>query len=189
MAAWQMAAAAALASFFPQALSAQTCLARVEAMVNEVRAAAFPEISRAELRVRAFASNSDYFRAIFAWRRFVFGLPMRYAILANPRQCTLQAPEEGVRGIVAHELAHVLYYKRGSRLHLTGLVRMTSPRWRSRFERAADATAISRGFGPGLKAYRQWLYPNVPPDKLREKLRDYLSPDEIDAAARARPSP
>ena len=94
-----------------------------------------------------------------------------------------------MRGIVAHELTHVLYYKRGSRLHLIGLVRMASPRWRSRFERAADATAISRGFGPGLKAYRQWLYPNVPPDKLREKLRDYLSPDEIDAAARARPSP
>ena len=157
-------------------------------MVNEVRATAFPEISRTELRVRTFASSSDYFRAIFDWRRFVSGLPMRYTILANPRLCSLQAPEEGVRGIVAHELAHVLYYKRGSRMHLTGLVRMTSPRWRSRFERAADSTAISRGFGPGLKAYRQWLYRNVPPDKLRGKLRDYLSPEEIDAAARAKPN-
>ena len=107
---------------------------------------------------------------------------MRYEILVNPRLLLLQAPPDGVRAIAAHELAHVLYYKNNSRLRLLGMVRMLSFRWRSRFERDADREAIRRGFGPGLKAYRKWLYQNIPSDRVPEKMRDYLSPEEIDRA-------
>ena len=56
----------------------------------------------------------------------------------------------------------------------------------ARFERAMDREAIRHGYASGLKEYRQWLYAHVPADKLKEKLRDYLSPDEIDAVFLAR---
>ena len=151
-------------------------------VADAVRGAAYPEIAAREIVVRPFASRSDYFRASPDWRRFLTGRRMRYVLSANPRLCALQPPEDGVRAILAHELAHAAYYRQGSRWRLFGMVRYLSPPWRARFERDADRTAIRRGFGPGLKAYREWLYGNVPPDKLPEKKRNYLSPEEIEAA-------
>jgi hypothetical protein len=115
---------------------------------------------------------------------------MRYLVSVNPRAFELQPPEAGLRAIVAHELAHVAYLKKRSRVRLLGLARLTSKRFTAKFERQADLTAISRGYGEGLKEYRRWLYKNVPNSKLAEKRRNYFSPDEIDAilsASRARP--
>jgi hypothetical protein len=115
---------------------------------------------------------------------------MRYLVFVNPRVFEMQAPEEGVRAIIAHELAHLVYFKRRNRVRLAGLVRLTSKRFTARFERWADLKAISLGYGEGLKEYRRWLYSNVPASKLADKQRNYFSPDEIDAIfskARARP--
>jgi len=42
--------------------------------------------------------------------------------------------------------------------------------------------AIKRGYGEGLKEYRLWLYGAVPAKSLPGKRKDYLSPEEIDAA-------
>jgi len=93
----------------------------------------------------------------------------------------LQAPEDGVRAIIAHELGHVFYYKKGNRMRLFGLIRLISKGYRSGFERWTDLQAISRGYADGLKTYRKWLYKNVPQKKLEEKRRSYFSPEEIDA--------
>jgi hypothetical protein len=115
---------------------------------------------------------------------------MRYLVFVNPRAYELQAPEAGVRAIIAHELAHVAYFKKRNRLRLLGLVRLTSKQFTARFERWADLKAISLGYGEGLKEYRRWLYSNVPASKLAEKQRNYFSPEEIDAilsASRNRP--
>jgi hypothetical protein len=150
-------------------------LATVGGVVDQVRAASFPDLAGKRIAVRAFTSDSDYFRSQF--RLF----PMRYAVLANRKG---DPPTEGVRAIVAHELSHVAYYSHGRALRLLGLARLVIPRYRSRFERAADLDAIRRGYGPGLKAYREWLYKNIPARSLPEKMRDYLSPHEIDEALR-----
>jgi hypothetical protein len=107
--------------------------------------------------------------------------PMRYLIRVNPKVCSLQAPEAGVRAILAHELAHVLYLKNRNRAQLFGLARLISKGFTARFERWTDLQAISRGYGEGLKEYRRWLYQHVPNHKLSEKLRNYFSPEEIDA--------
>ena len=165
-------------------LAGEPCVARMDPVLDSVRGAAYPEISVQEILVRPFASKSDYFRASPDWFRLPTGRRMRYVMSVNSQLCSLQAPEDGVRAIMAHELAHVVYYKRGSRWRLFGMVRYLSPQWRANFERGADRAAIHRGFGPGLKAYRLWLYRNVPPDKLPEKMRNYLSPDEIEVAVR-----
>jgi len=146
-----------------------------------VRAASYPEIAARDLDVKRLVSESDYFNARFSIGRMITCRRMRYSILANERLATLDAPAEGVRAIVAHELAHVAYYRSGPRVRLLGLVRLVNPAARARFERAADREAIRRGYGPGLKAYRVWLYGHIPKDKVSAKKRDYLTPDEIDA--------
>ena len=117
--------------------------------------------------------------------RFVFAKKMRYFIEVNSRSAILTAPDAGVRAIVAHELTHVTDYARGKRLHLFGLLRLTNKNFREGFENRADTEAVKRGYATGLKEYRLWLYERVPAKALAEKRMDYLSPDEIDALARA----
>ncbi|HST23958.1 MAG TPA: hypothetical protein VLR90_22825 [Blastocatellia bacterium] len=156
-------------------------LDRVSILMDEIKAASYPELRGADIQVKFFESRSDYFRARFAVPQFLTGRKMRYIVFVNADVFTRQAPEEGVRAILAHELAHVLYFRQRNRLRLLGLVRLTSKGFTSRFERWADLQAIARGYGEGLKEYRKWLYQNIPAKNMREKKRDYFSPEEIDA--------
>lgn len=158
-------------------------------MLREVRAASFPELAHAEIRLRPFLSQSDYFQARFSIRRFLFARRMRYFIRVNSGPMTTTAPAEGRRAILAHELAHIAYYAGNNRMHLFGLVRLKSAGFRKRFEKRADTEAVRRGYAQGLKEYRLWLYRHVPAAALAEKTRDYLSPEQIDALARETTSP
>jgi hypothetical protein len=153
-------------------------------LVRDVRAASFPELAGADVRVREFASDSDYFQARFSISRFILGRRMRYFIRVNSGAAISAAPEEARRAIVAHELAHLAYYARGNRLHVFGLLRLSGKGFRERFEKRADLEALRRGYAQGLKLYRVWLYEHVPPGALPEKKRDYFSPEEIDAWTR-----
>ena len=153
---------------------------RTRALIDQVIAASYPDIKDADIRIKAFRSRSDYFKARFAFPQYFF-TRMRYLVFVNPRAFELQVPEEGVRAIIAHELAHVIYFKKRNRVELVGLVRLTSKEFTARFERWADLKAISLGYGEGLKEYRSWLYSNVPASKLADKQRNYFSPEEIDA--------
>jgi len=158
-------------------------------LVDQVISASYPELNGADIRIELFHSRSDYFKTRFGIPQFFFAR-MRYLVFVNPRMLELQAPEAGVRAIIAHELAHVVYFKKRNRMQLLGLARLTSKRFTAEFERRADLKAISLGYGEGLKEYRRWLYGNIPASKLAEKQRNYFSPDEIDAilsAMRTRP--
>jgi hypothetical protein len=153
---------------------------RTRAMVEEIRSRSFPELRGAEIEIKTFRNRSDYFRSRLGWTQFFFGR-MRCIIMVNPAVFEQSAPESGIRAIIAHELAHALYYKQGNRLRLLGLIRLASKDFTARFERAADLQAISRGYGEGLRRYREWLYGHVPANKLEEKKRNYFSPPEIEA--------
>jgi len=173
-----------------QSADVKAAVERTSRLASEIKDAAYPELRGAEIEVRPFESRSDYFRARFAFGRYFMGRRMRYVLFVNAGVYTRQAPDAGVRAIIAHEMAHVLYYRRRNRLRLLGLVRLASKGFTARFERWADLQAIARGYGEGLKSYRQWLYRNVPASRIEEKKRDYFSPEEIDAiqaAVRERP--
>ena len=150
-------------------------------IILKVRGSSFPELSHIELRVRAFRSQSDYFRTRFSLSRFLLFMPMRYFVDVNPRLFLRPPPSEGICAILAHELAHVVSLSRGNRVRRLGLIRLISRRYTVKFERRADLEAIHRGYGDGLKMYRTWVYAHIPPGKLQQKLRNYFSPDEITA--------
>jgi hypothetical protein len=162
---------------------------RTRVLVDEVIATSYPQLKGSDVRIKSFRSRSDYFKTRFGVPQFFFKR-MRYLVFVNPRAFEQGAPEAGVRAIIVHELAHVLYFKSRNRIRLLGLVRLISKGFTARFERRADLRAISLGYGEGLKEYRAWLYRNVPSSKLVEKQRNYFSPREIDAivsASRTRP--
>jgi hypothetical protein len=160
-------------------------LARAFLLISEIKVLAYPELRGAKIQEKLFESESDYFRTRFAWPPFFSGKQMRYIIFVNDQVFTQQAPTAGVRAIIAHELAHVLYFKQRHRLQLLGLVRLATKGFTARFERRADLEAIARGYGAGLKEYRQWLYQHIPAKRVEEKKRNYFSPEEIDAIVAA----
>ena len=156
---------------------------RVRLITDEIIAASYPELRDTDIRIKLFRSESDYFRASFSFRRFFFHKKMRYYVLANPKLVERQAPENGIRAIIAHELGHILYFKRRNRIELLGLIRLLSQDFTIHFEKWADLQTISRGYGAGLKEYREWLYLHIPAKKIAEKRRNYYSPEEIDHLA------
>jgi hypothetical protein len=149
-----------------------------------VRQTTFPELADKVARGRTFASSSDYFRTRFSISRFLFLQRMHYFVEMNLRIAASGPSEESVCAILAHELAHVTGMSEGNRIHLLGLVRLISASYTARFERAADLEAIRRGYGPGLVTYREWVYKNIPVKALKQKRRNYFSPEEIAALLR-----
>lgn len=154
-------------------------LSWAEKLVSDVEKASFPELSRKRIEIRPFTSESDYFQSRFRLGRFVSGLPMRYEVFVNTRLDQAAPGNDALKAVIAHELSHVLYYSRGPRIRLLGLVRLTRRRFTIRFEHGADLEAIRRGFGPGLIAYREWLYTHIPASKVPIKKRNYYTPEEI----------
>jgi hypothetical protein len=160
--------------------SSRTSNAAVAELARTVRAASFPELARVEFQITNFHSQNDYFRTRFSLPRFVFLLPMRYSLQVNPRLFKEQPPALGVCAILAHELSHLIELSHGNRIRRLGLVRLVSGGYTTRFERHTDLEAIHRGYGEGLKAYRNWVYSHIASDKVAEKRQRYFSPEEID---------
>jgi hypothetical protein len=156
-------------------------ISTLSTVILGVRRTSFPDLTHVDLRVRTFHSHADYLRTRFSLSRFVLLMPMRYFADVNPALFQEQAPSDGFCAILAHELAHVVSLSRGNRIRRFGLVRLLSKRQTAKFERRTDLEAIHRGYGDGLKSYREWVYAHIPPHKLPEKRRNYFSPGEIGA--------
>jgi len=156
-----------------------------EHMLRELIAQSFPALAHVAIKLKPFHSDSDYFRTSFSAHRFAFGMKMQYVVLVNREWRSRSAPIEGVRSILAHELAHIEDLSHGERIGLFRLVGLATHEGTARFERRADLTTMARGYGAGLEAYRAWLYGHIPESKVAEKRRDYFSPEEIEAALAA----
>ena len=84
-----------------------------------------------------------------------------------------------IQGILAHELFHLVDFETGNAGDLLtfGFRELVLP---AGYERETDRRAFERGFALGIKAYREWLYPNLSKRALRLKKRRYYTPSEID---------
>jgi Zn-dependent protease with chaperone function len=156
----------------------------IQQMIESVRQASFPLLSRADIAVYDLRSDSDYLQARFTVSSFFSG-KLQYLVFFNQEAIRRQVPADGLRAIVAHELAHISYYEHQSRMGLLSLAGLLVPSFSTRFERKADLDAIALGYGRGLETFRIWLYRNIPPARVASKKRDYYTPEEIEALLRA----
>lgn len=168
----------------PQSEDGITGPAETNKIVANLRTQSFPELARIDLGTRTFHSQSDYFRTRFSLARFFFPAHMRYFIEVNPALFGQQPPTDGVCSVLAHELVHVVALSHGNRIRRLSLVRLLSKDFTEQFERKTDLEAIHRGYGDGLKDYRTWVYTHIPANKVREKRRNYFSPEEIEEIQR-----
>jgi len=120
-----------------------------EQLVRDIIVRSYPNLRDTDIRLKTFRSNSDYFRTSFSLARFFIGASMQYFILVNPEWTTRGAPIEGVRSILAHELAHIDDFTHGKRIRLFRLVGLLLKGKAARFERRArppgDRTRLRRG--------------------------------------------
>jgi hypothetical protein len=151
----------------------------IRQLMNSVRDASFPELKGVDIGIRDLTSDYVFLEARFTMTSYFSRGRLEYMLYYNEEAVRRGVPPEGLRAIVAHELAHIDFFRNQSRMGLAGLIRLLSPSFNMRFERKADLRAIALGYGSGLQAYRAWLYRNVPPARMDEKKRDYFSPDEI----------
>ncbi|HMS40739.1 MAG TPA: hypothetical protein PKE69_10965 [Pyrinomonadaceae bacterium] len=152
---------------------------KTQILLGEIVEKSFPELRETKIKVKTFKSQKNYFKARFAFSRFLTFRKMQTIIFVNPLVFERNAPAEGIRAILAHELAHALYYNERNRLKLFGLIGLIDGGFEAQFERNADLVAVYRGYGEGLIIYRNWLYQNVPADDLKVKKRNYFTPDEL----------
>ncbi len=85
-------------------------------------------------------------------------------------------------GILAHELAHILYYTNKSSWSIVGNgVAYVSKKFRTKFERATDERTIQHGLGWQLHEFTSTTLnsKHVPEDYKAYKKRVYLTPEEI----------
>lgn len=155
-------------------------IAQTQTIITEIVAKSYPELKDAKIRIKKFDSKADYFQSQFSLTRFLTCQKMRYNLYVNPEVFNKNAPEEAIRAILAHELAHVFYYSERNRFELLGLVSLINKGFTAKFERRADLEAIERGYGEGLIKYREWLYQNIPAKSLAAKKRNYFLPEEIE---------
>jgi hypothetical protein len=156
----------------------------IKALIENVRRSSFPQLQNAKITIYDLHSDFDYLQARFTVSSY-FSRELNYMILFNPEAFRRGVPPEGLRAIVAHELAHINYYESQSRMGLLSLIRLLVPSATTRFERRADLDSIALGYAQGLQRYRAWLYGNVPAGRTAEKKRDYYSPEEIEALLQA----
>ena len=156
----------------------------IKALVESVSHSSFPQLQNAKITIYDLHSDFDYLQARFTVSSY-FSRELSYMILFNPEAIRRGVPPEGLRAIVAHELAHINYFESQSRMGLLSLIRLLGPSFTTRFERRADLDSMALGYARGLQQYRAWLYGNVPAGRTAEKKRDYYSPEEIEALLQA----
>ncbi len=148
-------------------------------ILNEILGKSFPELDAKEIKIRAFQSNDTFFKAQFSISRFLTFRRMQTTIFVNPIVYEGKAPEGGIRAILAHEMAHAIYYERKNRFQLLGLVSLINRDFTAKFERTADLVAIEKGYGSGLISYREWLYSVISEKQITIKKRNYFTPEEL----------
>ncbi len=154
---------------------------KTQKLVNEIVERSYPELKKVKIEIKTFDSSSNYFKSQFSFSRFLTFRKISYVLFVNSEVFRRSAPVDGIRAIVVHELAHIHYYERKNRLQLLGLAALADRSFTAKFERRADLEAIVRGYGEGLKSYREWLYRNISPKAIKAKKRNYYSPAEIDS--------
>ncbi|MFN7927220.1 MAG: hypothetical protein U0Y68_04610 [Blastocatellia bacterium] len=173
-----------VAPVWGQANNAADVLPRVRQMVEEVRRTAYPELRTATIHLELFDSPSDYFQSRFTFTSFLLRPHLQYVLHVNRHLFVAPPSDEALRAIIAHELGHVQQFNAKARWRSLAYVRMMSPAFTAQMERRTDLLAIARGYGAGLRAYREWLYQHIPANRRAEKLRNYFAPEEIDALMR-----
>lgn len=154
-------------------------LSQVQQQLQAVKDNAFPELEGQEIRLGQFSEADAFFQSNFEPLSLFTSQPV-YVIEINPAVLNSHCPQAALEAILAHELAHTLDYHKGGPVGLLQIGwQMLSLEGLRQYEHRTDLQAIFRGYGPGLIAYRQWIYTQLTPEQQQRKQLIYYQPSEI----------
>ena len=161
----------------------KTAAPDLPALLEQVRSESFPELVGLPLRTGTLTSSSVFLQSNFDVAAAAAGV-LSLSIDFNDRLLLDPPSIEALRAVLAHELAHSLDYQQrfavDGAVGLVGLLPLLF--WapaEEEIERRTDVVAVARGFGPGLLAYRIWLYAHIDADAVKDKRRVYYAPLEL----------
>lgn len=157
-------------------------LQRAISLVDEIVERSYPGLRSKRFSFHPLAGDSAFFSSFFSFSEPFLKRNRTYRLGVNLDAFRAEdtLPDSAMRAILAHELAHSLYFSQRNFFRVFGVVRIfISKKQLYRFERRADIVAISRGYAVGLIEYREWIYGRIPGEALESKKKTYLTPDEI----------
>lgn len=152
---------------------------QIQRFLEQVRQNAYPELADQRLKLGQFHEADAYFQSNFNVPTLFTPAP-EYVVEVNPLLWERGCPHNAIIAILAHELSHTLDYVEGG---IPGIIeiglQLAHFEGLRRYEHRTDLRAIFRGYGPGLIAYRRWIYAQLTPQQLQRKKAVYYQPHEI----------
>lgn len=155
----------------------ETTLTATERLI----AAHFPLLEGTELKVQGIDSASVFLATDIAIPS-LFTAKRDYILYLNPTLERNPISGKALTAILVHELTHFNDYQKMNiaELAVFYLKILTNPEFNTSYERATDRHVFKLGYADGIKAYREWLYPQLTEKDLAIKLKNYYTPGEID---------
>ena len=155
---------------------------QVMPLIEKIIKTSFPELANIKIQLGTVNKDSVFLESRPVIHSLFLPMKVQYKITINPALIELKLPLLAVEGILAHELAHTAFYVNKGRFQtmLTGFVFLNHDKHVA-FERSTDIDAITRGYGEGIKAYRELAFINLNEAQLATKKQRYYWSNEIDA--------
>ena len=151
-------------------------------MILDLRKTTHSTLDKKDLKIKLFEiDNPDYFFVSnFGASRALLG-KSHYRIGVNPLVFDKGIPNDALLGVLAHELIHTEDYVKGSTLGtlIPIGIKVSFKNSRIQYERKTDLKVIMKGYAEELMAYKNWQYQFLSDEALKNKKKEYLSPEEI----------
>ncbi len=159
-----------------------TTAADITAIISVVRGAYFSELEGVSIELGTLDSDDSFFVANLDLSTLdVQPLERDYLVLYNPVLLSDPPPYAGVGAILVHEIKHILDYTAMDTTELVEFGLWYASGDVAEYERQTDEFALEAGCGPGLIAYREWLYDHISEEDAAQKRIDYYTSEEISA--------
>lgn len=142
--------------------------------LRKIQQRSFPELEHSRISVGYFQEADSFFQSNLEPCGELTGKRV-YHIEVNPDWFEQPGSDQALEAVLAHELSHSLDFDREGPASVIWRLITDLPS----YERRTDLQAIFRGYGPGLIAYRRWLYARLDAEQLARKRLNYYQPEEI----------
>jgi len=163
-----------------------TSQGQVIEIIDKLKSDSFPELLNTRIELGSVESDSVFLESRPKLFSLFWPFKIRYLVNINPKLYEAELPLFALEGILAHELAHTSFYISKGRFGtiMTGLVFLNHDKHVA-FERSTDIDAITRGYGEGIKMYRQIMFRNLSQAQKKIKAERYYTDEEIDSLVAA----
>jgi len=139
-----------------------------------------PEYEQNRIIIREFENDEYYLKTMFKLKD-IFKRNRRMYIDINKKLYQCAPNKSALIAILAHELKHIIDYKRSTFIKIAGLgFKMIFKKSRSKYERETDLFVLENHMSKGLSLYREWIYKNLNSKQLKTKKCFYFTPIEIE---------